>query len=264
MHSVLYTGKSGLDAFQKKIETISNNIANTNTLGYKRLDQSFQELLRNEIGELGTPLSEELDKNNPTIGSGAKAGNVYRVYEQGILTPSSNPLELAIDGNGFFGIKDSNGQLLLSRTGNFSINEKGKLVDQNGNLVEVKKGKDLSDYSQDTIKINSQGEIVATDEDGEIDEIGQVICYDVLNKNMLYDAGNGYFKAKDEGELIDSTQKSKDNNFGSIHQGYAEMSNVDIGKELVDLMVAQRAYQFNSKSIQAADDMWQMTNNLKR
>ena len=263
MNSILYTGQSGLDALQKRIETISNNIANMNTAGYKRVDQSFQELLRNEIGELGTPLTEELEAKNPTIGSGVKVSDPYRVYDQGTLSPSSNSLELAINGNGFFGFENGD-DMIFSRAANLSINEDGELVDSNGKIISIDGGKDLTKYDRDSIIIDTTGEIFATDEDGELDGVGKIILYDVENKEVLTDAGSGYYKALESEEILESDNKSDSEHFGAIKQGYSEMSNVEIGVEMIDLMILERAYQLNAKSLEAADEMWKMVNNIKR
>lgn len=264
MNNILNIGKSGLDAFQKRIDTISNNIANVGTIGYKRLDQTFEELLRNEIGELGTPLTDEIEAKNPRMGTGSKAGTVFRVFEQGVLAPSSNPLEIAIEGQGFFGMRDGADELILSRIGNFSVSNQGELVDHNGYRVETEDLDDLTDYDVNGIEINETGEIFAINEDGEKESVGKVILFGTLNREDLIDAGSGYYRITENAEMKESTDNNSEEYFGIVRQGYQEMSNVDIGKELVDLMIAQRAYQFNSKSVQAANEMWQMTNNLKR
>ncbi len=263
MNSILYTGQSGLNALQKRIETISGNIANMNTAGYKRVDQSFQELMRNEIGELGTPLTEALEAKNPTIGSGAKVSDPYRIFDQGTLSPSSNPLELAINGNGFFGYENGN-TMLFSRAANLSVNEEGELVDSNGKTILVDKGKDLTKYDGESISINTEGTIFAADEEGELEDVGRIILYDVDNKGALTDAGGGYYRASDGVEVLESDDRNGSEYFGIIKQGHSEMSNVDIGMEMIDLMILERAYQLNAKSLEAADKMWQMANNLKR
>lgn len=264
MNNILYTGRSALSALQKKIDTVTNNIANMNTTGYKRLDQNFQELLRNEIGQLGTPMTEELERKAPTIGSGVKVGDTYRIFEQGILTPSGNPLEVAIEGNGFFGFEDENGDLILSRIGAFSVNEDGELIDRNGYRVTIDDDEDLTDYKIDSIIIDSTGEMFAENEDGEMESVGKIILYDIYNKERLLDAGEGYYRVPDDVELLESTNRSDAEFFGTVNQGFSEMSNVEAGKEMINLMILERAYQLNARTLDAADKMWQMANNLRR
>ncbi len=260
MNGILYTGRSGLDALQKRIETISNNIANMNTAGYKKVDQSFQELLKNKIGELGTPLTEELEAEDPAIGGGVRVTEPYRVFDQGTLSPSSNPLELAIDGNGFFGFENGD-EILFSRAANLSVNEEGELVDSNGRNISVEDEEDLNDYDKSSVIINKMGEIFAEDEDGELESVGKIILYDVENRENLKDAGAGYYRVAEGEELLDSEDEPE--LFGTINQGYLEMSNVAIEKEMIDLMILERAYQLNARSLEAADEMWKMTNNIR-
>lgn len=263
MNNILNVARSGLDALQKRIDTISNNIANTSTKGYKRLDQDFQELLRNEIGDLGTPLTTELEAKNPTMGSGVKVSEAHRIFEQGSLSPSSNPLEAAIQGNGFFGMEDENGNLLLSRVGEFSINKEGELIDGNGKIVSVEDAEDLQDYNLESIVINQTGEMYVL-EDNELENVGRIVLYDVKNKESLMDAESGYFRVPDDVEILESIDSNTEEHFGAIKQGYTETSNVQLGEEMIGLMVYERAYQLNAKSLKAADEMWQQTNNLRR
>ncbi len=260
MNSILYTGRSGLDALQKRIETISNNIANMNTSGYKKVDQNFQELLRNKIGELGTPLTDELEAEEPTIGAGVRVSEPYRIFDQGTLSPSSNPLELAIEGNGFFGYRSGN-NMLFSRVANLSVNEDGEIVDSNGRTISIEDEENLNNYDKSSIIINKMGEIFAEDEDGDLENVGKIILYDVDNKENLQDAGSGYYRIPEGEEILDSDDDPE--YFGTINQGYSEMSNVEMAKEMIDMMILQRAYQLNARSLEAADEMWRMTNNIR-
>lgn len=262
MNVTLYNGKSGMDAFQKKLDAISNNIANAETSGYKKINVTFQELLKDEIGDLGTPLSSELESKDPTMGSGTKTGDPYRSFEQGVLVPSSNPLEVAIEGNGFMGFRDADNNLLLSRVGDISISSKGTLVDSNGNQLAIENPADLSQYSKDKVTIDSNGNITARDAVGNVIDAGKVILYDITNKESLRDIGQGYYMA-DSKLLKSSVSADAQGTFGQLNQGFSEMSNVDMGEELVEMIITQRAYQFNSKSIEAADEMWKMANNLR-
>lgn len=263
MNVALHNGKSGMNAFQQKMDVISNNIANVQTSGYKELNMTFKELLKDEIGELGTPLSEKLESMNPSMGSGVKAGAVCRDFEQGMMAASSNPIEIAIEGSGLFGFRDAGNNLLLSRVGNLSISRNGKLADQNGNELEIENGIDFSAYKAEQIKIGTTGEITVSDESGGTLNGGRIILYDAVNRNSLRDAGENYFTANRD-ELLQSGVQETEGHFGKILQGFFEMSNVDVGEAMVEMIVANRAYQFNAKSITAADEMWKMANNLTR
>lgn len=263
MNGILNIGKNGLQAFQNKVEIISNNIANSSTPGYKKLDQSFQELVRNEVGKLGTPLSEKLDQHIPTIGSGVRSTDPIRVFEQGVLMNAGDTTQLGIDGKGFFAVENANDELMLTRSIKFNIDTKGRLTDQNGYIIKLDDDDDFENYSATDIKVEENGEIVVIDNSGKKKNMGTMMLYDVENREFLEDAGGGYFRISKDADEIESTDKGASDYFGKIRQSTIEMSNVDIGEELVDLIVAQRAYQFNSKSIEAANEMWQITNNLR-
>lgn len=263
MNGILNIGKNGLQALQNRVEIITNNIVNSNTPGYKKLDQSFQELIRNEVGKLGTPLSDKLDDHIPTIGSGVKSSKSFRIFEQGSLVNTDDSTQLAIDGNGFFAVKNADKDLLLTRSLKFNVDSKGNLVDQNGYKIQLDDDDDFDDINAADLSIDENGEIYFTDSKGKKKSMGEFILYDAENRDLLVDAGGGYFKIPKKVDTRKSTSRRELDHFGKIRQSSIEMSNVDLGEELVGLIVAQRAYQFSSKSIQAADEMWQITNNIR-
>ena len=261
MNRTLGIGKSGLHAFQRKMDSIANNVANAQTMGYKKTENEFSELLRDKLGTSGTPLSEEMLELDASMGTGVKGDYVIRVFDQGPLVKSSRNLDVAIEGEGFFKVTDENNNSLLTRVGNFQINENGKFIDSNGYVVSVSNQKNLRDYDISTITINSEGSINAVDSKGRIKDVGRILLYDIKDKSELEDIGKGYLRSDD---LMPLKNSISDSGFGSIRQGHNEMSNVDLGEEMVQMIIAQRAYQMNLKSIQSADEMMTMVNNIKR
>ncbi len=265
MNRGLYVGKSGMKSFQEKMDTISNNIANVQTAGYKKLTSGFQELLRDEVGMLGTPLSKEIEAKNPTLGTGVKLSEPYRIFTQGVMTESGNPIECAIDGEGFFSYRDGQGNLKLSRAANLNINiADGSLIDENGNRLEVQNGINLLECDPGSVEIGLDGKIRAKKDDQTV-EAGTAVLYYIPTKDVLKDSGSGYYSIPEGTMSIRNTDANVPREtFGLVHQGYIEGSNADMGAEMVDLMVTQRGYQLSLKAVQTADEMWGQTNNLLR
>ncbi len=260
MNRTLSVSKSGLNAHQRKMDAIANNIANAQTTGYKKTSVEFKELLRDMLGTTGTPVSDELMERNPSQGTGVKGDQVFRVFDQGILVQSDKPLDLAIEGEGFFNVYDENNNFLLTRVGNFSVSKAGMLVDHNGYKLNVDDAKNLNDYDMTTLSIKDDGQMTAIDKKGRLKEVGQIVLYDVQDKGKFEDVGNGYLKGEDLSLVKNSI---KDSGFGSVRQGYNEMSNVDLSEEMIQLIITQRAYQMNIKSLQTADEMMSMVNGIR-
>lgn len=257
MYRILSTGKSGLTAFQKQLDLISNNISNTQTEGYKQLKVRFESLLADSIKNNGVPLSDELRNQDARIGTGTMTTESYRDNEQGVIVKDINPLALAIQGEGYFGIVDDAGNQFLTRNGQFTLSEEGQLMDFNGNSLDVDYKRDEFDQDQD-IEITEEGLIIQRNSLGAEREMGRIKLYEVESYNLLIENGNGYLTS-DEITEIDLTKSET-----LIKQGYIEKSNVDIGKELVQMMMTQRAYELNTRTLKAADEMWSLANNLRR
>ncbi|MFA5527329.1 MAG: flagellar hook-basal body complex protein [Peptostreptococcales bacterium] len=258
MRDILNIGKSGMQSFQEKTDILSNNIANVNTEGYKRINKSFIELVRTEAGHLGTPLSEDLNSEKRIMSSGAKTSSEYRDFQQGALIQTNDRLQLAIDGMGYFGVEDSNNQTLLTRNIRVSISGNGNLVDQNGLKIIMTEQRNLSRYSNEDLEVSESGGIFIKEGGAKV---GQLTLFKPENEQRLLSVGKGYYGNPDSMAITQSTGRER--SFGNIRQGYKENSNVDLGEEIVELIITQRAYQMNSKSIEAADDMWKTANNLR-
>lgn len=257
MHRILNTGKSGLAAFQEQLDRISNNIANTQTEGYRALETRFESLLSDEINNNGIPLSNELKEATARIGIGTMATESQRSDLQGGLQAVEDPFALAIQGEGYFRILDENGELSLTRNGRFALSQDGQLADTNGNLLDVDYEKKQDRIPADA-QINDFGEIYGVDESGDFVLIGQVKLYQPAGYSVLIENGRGYLEAE-EVERIDLEESGT-----IIKQSFVEMSNVDIGDELVKMLETQRAYELNTRSLQAADEMWSLANNMRR
>lgn len=258
----LSIGRTGMDAYQQKLDLISNNLANLQTSGYKKVKSNFDELLRDELSGLGTPLSADIEGRNPTVGTGVKKGESYRVFEQGEINPSTNPMEIALEGPGFFGFRDARGDLFLSRSGNLSVSPMGMLVNEQGYQLDVANTGNLKDYSGEDITIDTLGRITATTKTGTVD-LGKVVVYNVANKNLLQSEGRNYYTLSEGQQYYDNIANGDQREFALVHQGYTERSNANMSEEMIDMIIAQRAYQLNSKSVQTADEMWQTANNLR-
>ncbi len=259
MYRILQTGRTGLDALQKKMDVISNNIANVQTSGYKNLEVQFEDLVYDQIANRGVPLTDAARDKPVEIGTGSRVKSTERNFTQGTLEETGDPFHLAIEGEGFFGIQDANGNLLLTRDGGFTLDAQGQLVDARGNLVSLDLYSPLWLWKDGGIGIDERGVLTGTNNEGQLVEIGRVRLYNVPDRSTLISIGNNYFTAENYYSMDDNYEER-----GKVRQGYLERSSVDIGKELVDMLITQRAYQINAKSIHAADEMWGMVNQLKR
>lgn len=253
MLKTLWNGRSGLSSNQNRMDAISNNIANVNTTGYKRIDVSFKELVYQEIGGDGIPKTS----NNKELigGNGAKADILVRNMQNGVFLQTNSDSDMAIEGNGYFRLikRDplGNTEYLYTRDGAFKFSRhpdgdnKLCLVHSSGYLLDIEDFK--AEEFKKPIIINPEGEIYS---DNKL--VGKIKIFDFINKDDMQDVGGNLFRA--EGGIISNS---------SIRQGYIENSNVDISKELTDMMITQRAFELNSKSVKNGDEMWQVTNNLR-
>lgn len=251
MYNILHTSKSGMSASQNKIDVISNNIVNIGTVGYKRLEVEFQDLLMESL------YKDSYATNSPTsaTGTGVKSSNEFRNFEQGPLKNTEISSNLAIDGDGFFRVIRPNGTYAYTRNGAFNLDSSGKLVDDSGNILDIEfennKNYNNTNLSKDNITVNKKGEVFADKE-----KIGTINLYKSKGDNDFLSIGDSLFVPKNATNMELSDK-------ASILQGYTEMSNVNINQEMTDLIATQRAFQFNSKGVQVADDMWSMVNNLQ-
>jgi len=252
---------TGMLAQQRNVEVISNNIANLNTVGYKRQRAEFQDLLYQTIERPGAISSATgaIVPNGVQIGAGVKTGSVYRITEQGAVTSTGNDFDLAVSGKGLFRVELPDGREAYTRAGNFAVSADGRLVTEDG--YEVLPGITVP---QDVVKVSvSKDGVVEAQIAGEQNsrEIGQIELATFFNESGLEAIGdNLLIETTASGEPI--LGNPDDPGFGSILQGYLENANVDPVQEITALIAAQRAYEMNARVIDASDQMLQVNANL--
>ena len=258
----LRTAASGMAAQQLNVEVISNNIANMNTVGFKKQRAEFQDLLYQNVERMGAQ-SSSAGTVVPTgiqIGAGVKAGAVYRVTEQGTPQMTGNPYDMAIDGKGYFQISLPSGEKAYTRAGNLQVNPEGQMVTDDGYLLEP-----AITIPQDATKVSiSKTGLVQVTQAGQPapTTVGQIELASFFNEAGLEAIGdNLLLETAASGPAIVGTPG--DAGYGQIMQAYTEASNVDAVAEISALIVAQRAYEMNSKVISTADQMLSVASQVK-
>lgn len=256
MYNVLTLNKTGIKAHQSKMAGIAHNLANVNTHGYKRKEMSFEELRLREVeGDvLKSDRAQDLALN-----MGVKAGYSKTTFNQGTITPSSEKFNMAISGQGFFGVRDENGNLVLTRNGSFRQNQDGSVSDDSGNPLDMEVYQAFDNWNGD-INISANGDISKL-ENGQTIALGRVVLYRPDNPDNLIPLNEGRYLLKAGGELYTSFE---DEDFGDINQYFLEESNADITKSMVDMITTQRVYSMNAKALQTTDEIMTMINGIKR
>ena len=268
MLRALYSASSGMRAQQFNLDTISNNLANVNTTGFKRNRVEFQELLYRTLREPG-----QLTREGRTVPTGVQVGHGVRIasatpsdFGQGSLKETSNPLDLAIEGEGFFAIELPDQSIAYTRDGSFKLDAEGYLVTSNGYYV-LDEGLAPILVGEDPVKdiAITEGGLVSVKLPGEdvAEEIAVIGLTRFPNPAGLEKIGRNLYKATEAAGFPTEGIPMEDG-MGSIVQGFLEMSNVQVVVEMVDMITAQRAYELNSKAITTSDEMLQIANNLKR
>jgi len=258
----LSTAATGMSAQQLNVETIANNIANMNTIGFKRQRAEFQDLLYQNVERMGAQ-SSDTGTVVPTgiqVGSGVKAGSIYRIREQGSLTQTGNKLDVAVSGRGLFQVQLPTGETAFTRAGNFSVNETGDIVTSDGYSVlpKITVPQNATD-----ITISKTGQVQATIPGQTAPQtVGQMQLATFFNEAGLEATGGNLF-LQSGASGSPTVGKPGDVGYGMLQQGYTEASNVDSVTEVTALITAQRAYEMNSKVVNAADQMLSTTSQLK-
>ncbi len=256
------TAATGMTAQQRRIEVISNNLANVNTTGFKRSRAHFEDLLyQTEQGPTNVDNPDASTLNEIQVGRGVRLTAVQRNDAQGPLEQTGRSTDMAIEGNGYFQVTLPNGQQAFTRDGNFSISDQGVLVNNGGYRV----GGDISiPVDATTLIISRTGVVtVSTATNADPVEIGQVEMARFNNPGGLSAIGENLFV-----ETPASGQPAVgfpgEDGFGRVLQGHLESSNVELVQEMVDMITAMRAYEINSKAVQSGEEMAQIANNLVR
>lgn len=253
---------TGMQAQQLNVEVISNNIANLNTTGFKRQRAEFQDLLYQDIRRPGDNSSDQntIVPVGVQIGIGVKAAAVYRINQQGNLSQTQNPLDIAIQGLGYFQIQLPNGQTAYTRAGSFQLNNSRQIVTADGYLMQPNI---TIPQGTTSITIDSSGEVLAAVA-GQTNSqnVGQITLAIFPNPAGLVATGQNLMQ-ETQASGTATIQNPGLNETGVLQQGFLETSNVDVVTEITNLITAQRAYEMNSKVIETADQMQQTLSNLK-
>jgi len=251
----LWVSKTGLSAQNTRMTTIANNLANAATVGYKRDDAQFEDLLYQIRAQPGASSSQNTQlPSGMQIGTGVRVVGTTKQFTEGALQVTQKPLDMAISGRGFFQILMPDGSTAYTRNGQFQINSDGEIVTANGMQL------------QPTISIPQAGQTITISRDGIVEvqvagqtapqQVGQLQVADFINPSGLQAIGNNLYL---ETAASGSPQEGQPANtgFGSIEQGTLESSNVDVVEEMVNMITTQRTYEMNSKVIATSDQMLQ-------
>ncbi len=260
----LWTAASGMIGQQASIDTISNNLANVNTPGFKKQRAEFEDLVYQTIRVAGTPATEDTVVPVPVqIGHGARLASTQRSFQQGALQNTENISDVAIQGDGFFRIQNYDGTYAYTRDGSFKIDAEGQFVTSNGYKLMPELVLPQG-YIAESLTISQDGR-VSVKVPGRDDpiQVGQLELYRFPNPQGLSSIGENLFKTSPASGDAISGRPGFDGMGMTVHK-FTEMSNVSVVREMVDMIVAQRAYEFSSKAIQTSDNMLGTATSLKR
>jgi flagellar basal-body rod protein FlgG len=255
----LYSSASGMEAQQANLDVIANNLANVNTTGFKRSKIEFQDLLYETTRAPGAEQGSSTQL--PTgiqMGHGSRVVATAKVFTEGELTQTGEQLDLAINGDGFFQVQMPDGSIAYTRDGALKRSATGQVTTSDG--LPLQGGFQPIPAGTTGITISSAGEVTMTSASGNSNFQVQLVRFtNPAGLNSM--GGNLYTESLASG--TPETGTPGENGYGTIQQGYLEMSNVKVVQEMVNMIVAQRAYEVNSKSVQSADEMMQESNNLR-
>ncbi len=261
MIRALHTSATGMAAQESNVNTISNNIANVNTTGFKKARTEFDDLLYETVQEAGAKSSSTTEYNvGHQVGSGAKVSATRKIQSQGAPQMTNNPYDIMVNGEGFFGVIGPNGELKYTRDGSFNVDAQGNVVNRAGHKVfpgivvppNIMK-----------LNISENGLVEAWTRDAvEPISLGQIPVFTFVNPTGLRSEG-GNLQAATSGSGQAIQNNPGENGSGVLMQGAIETSNVNVMNEMTDLIKAQRAYEMNSKVMGVADQMLQTVNNIR-
>jgi flagellar basal-body rod protein FlgG len=252
-----------MTAQQLNVDNIAHNLANANTAGYKTRRAQFQDLLYQNMVQPGANAGQQsVVPTGLQLGLGTRASSNEIIFTQGDFSETKNPLDLVIQGRGFFQIRRANGELAYTRAGSFHLNRDGALVTSDGDLLDPQitipqDAQSITIAPDGTVSFSQNGQTAAQ-------LAGQIQLVNFQNPAGLNSLGRNLFTPTDaSGDPIVGTPGGQEG-LGSVLQGYIEQSNVSVVEEFISLIVSQRAYEANSKVVKAADDMYQQVNGLSR
>ncbi len=255
MHPALWIGKTGLDAMQMDVSVITNNLANVNTIGFKRGRAVFEDLLYQNIQQPGAQSSQDTNFNSGLmLGTGVRAVATQKMFTEGSVINTKAPLDLAINGRGFFQVLLPDGTQAYSRDGQFQMDNSGQIVTSKGYVLQppitIPEGSESITIGTDgTVSVSEAGNASPT-------QVGQLQLSDFINPAGLQPMGENLYR-ETASSGTPQTGNPASNGTGLLLQGALEASNVNVVEELVSLIETQRAYEMNSKSIETVDNMLQ-------
>lgn len=261
MIRALWTAASGMQAQQLNMDVVANNLANVNTAGFKKSRADFHDLMYQNLKTTGAPSTSTTQTVGIQVGLGTKAAAVTKLFTAGNFAQTGNELDIAIEGDGFFQIRLADGTTGYSRAGAFKKDNQGRIVNSDGyplipetvipsNATKINVGND------GTVSVLQAGQLTTT-------TIGNIQLATFSNPSGLSSMGHNIYQNTDSSGSA-NTGTPGQNGIGVTTQGVLEMSNVSVMEEMVNMIVGQRAYEVNSKAVQASDEMLQQANNLRR
>ncbi len=262
MLKALFTSATGMKVQQVNVDVIANNLANVNTTGYKRAQADFQDLLYVVMKEPGVPTTSGFDStpSGIQIGSGAELLSTSKIFTPGVLEPTDRELDVAIQGDGFFEVAHPNGLTAYTRDGALRVDSQGNLTTAQG--FPLVAGVTISPDTKG-ITIAQDGTVTALLQDNSFSQVGNLLISRFPNPSGLRASGGNLFFETESSGAAQSVSPGSEGT-GTLAQGFLERSNVDVVRELVSLITAQRAYEINSRAIRVGDEMLQEVNSLVR
>lgn len=254
----LYIAASGVQSQQVQLDTISNNLANVNTPAFKKGRVTFQDLLYREMNVGATANNSPAQRK---LGVGSAVISTEKIFSSGELKQTENPLDLAIRGDGFFEVELASGEMAYTRNGSMQINNDGELITVEGHLLNT-----FIRIPDDVVELQvSETGLISAKYSGEEDftDLGQLELATFVSPAGLEPVGQGLYKPTEESGSAFFANPG-DDGVGQVAQGFTEASNVNLVEELINMVAAQRAYEVNSKVIQASDDILGIINNMRR
>jgi flagellar basal-body rod protein FlgG len=259
----LYSAASGMTAQQMNVDNIANNLANANTAGYKMRRTQFQDLIYQSLIQPGASAGQQtVVPTGLQVGLGTRPASNEVIFTQGNFSQTNNPLDVVIQGRGFFQVKRPSGEIAYTRAGSFHLDRDGNVVTSDGDALEP----------QITIPQDAQSITIAQDGTVSYEQpgqtaaqlAGQIQLANFQNPAGLNSIGRSLYTPTDASGQATIANPGGQEGLGTLLQGYQEQSNVSVVEEFINLIVAQRAYEANSKVVKAADEMYQQINNLTR
>jgi flagellar basal-body rod protein FlgG len=263
MIRALYSAASGMSAQQINVDNIAHNLANANTSGFKARRAQFQDLMYQSVVQPGSASGQQtVVPTGLQIGLGTRTSSNEILFTQGQFAQTDNPLDLVIQGKGFFQVRRPTGELAYSRSGAFHVDRDGAIVTSDGNPIEPaitipQNALQISIGADGTVSYTVPGQTAAQ-------QAGQIQLANFPNPAGLNSLGGNLYSPTDASGDATVGVPGGQEGLGTVMQGYTEQSNVSVVEEFINLIVAQRGYEANSKVVKAADDMYQQVNNLTR